>query len=429
MGRMDRQGPARPRLSRETRLLLVTILVAMSALWALARLRFPERQATPNPVAPLLTQLAVSPGFEDLATQVSTLESRLLPSLVPVELTGRSAATALRVRDDIGATLLAGSNGESGDARRADSRILAHDAVTGLALVRIPGSPAPELTIWSPQRLDRPRYLFATDFSHRAASLRPVFVGRLNPATNPAWPGEVWALPVRTAVAPGDLLFTTEGALAGLIVPHAGTHALVPGETVLSAAELLRGRGAAPAGWLGIELQALTPSLASATGARAGVIVSRVLPDGPAAATLVVTDVIETVNGEPVASLDDWRAHAARMRPGGSVTLGVRRGAEVVTMTVTAAAPPRRTTPLPLGLTLRTVPRVGAEVLQVAARSAGAHAGILAGDVIVAIGGIQTPTAAQVARAFAASRENRPLVAAITRGDLHRVVALEKDTR
>lgn len=428
MGRMDHQGPARPRLSRETRLLLVTILVAMSALWALARLRFPERQATPNPVAPLLTQLAVSPGFDDLATQVSALESRLLPSLVPVELGGTSAATALRVRDDVGATLLPGSNGEPGDARPDDSRILAYDTVTGLALVRIPGAPAPELTIWSPQRLDRPRYLFAADSSNRAASLRPVFIGRLHPATNPAWPGEVWALPVRTAVAPGDLLFTTEGALAGLIVSHAGTFALVPGETVLSAAELLRGQGAAPAGWLGIELQALTPPLASATGARAGVIVSRVLPDGPAAATLGVTDVIESVNGEPIASLDDWRAHAARMRPGGSVTLGVRRGAEVVTMTVKAAPPPG-TTPLPLGLTLRTLPQVGAEVLQVAARSAGAHAGILAGDVIVAIGGIQKPTSAQVARAFAASRDNRPVIAAITRGDLHRVVALEKDTR
>jgi len=426
---MDHQGPARPRLSRETRLLLVTILVAMSALWALARLRFPERPATPNPVTPLLTQLAVSPGFDDLATQVSMLESRLLPSLVPVELTGTSAATALRVRDDIGATLLAASNGESGDARPDDSRILAHDGVTGLALVRIPGAPAPELTIWSPQRLDRPRYFFATDFSHRAASLRPVFIGRLHPGTNPAWPGEVWVLPVRTAVAAGDLLFTTEGALAGLIVAHRGTHALVPGETVLSAAELLRGQGAASAGWLGIELQALTPSLASATGARAGVIVSRVLPDGPAAATLVVTDVIETVNGEPIASLDDWRAHAARMRPGGSVTLGVRRGAEAIAVTVTAAARPGSTTPLPLGLTLRTLPGVGAEVLQVAARSAGARAGILAGDVIVAIGGIQQPTAGQVARAFVASREKRPVIAAIARGDLHRVVALESDTR
>jgi hypothetical protein len=427
---MDHRGPAGPRLSRETRLLLVTILVAMSALWALARLRFPERPATPNPVAPLLTQLAVSPGFDDLANQVSTLESRLLPSLAPVELTGTSsAAAALRVRDDIGATLLAAPNGGSSDARPDASRILAHDAVSGLTLVRIPGAPTPELTIWSPQRLDRPRYLFATDFSHRAASLRPVFVGRLDSATNPAWPGEVWVLPVRTAVAPGDLLFTTDGALAGLIIPHAGTLALVPGETVLSAADLLRGQGAGAAGWLGIELQALTPSLASATGARAGVIVSRVRPDGPAAAMLLVTDVIETANGEPIASLDDWRAHAARMRPGGSVTLGVRRGAEVVSVKITAAAPPARAAALPLGLTLRTLPLVGAEVVQVAGQSAGAHAGILAGDVIVAIGQIQKPTADQVAKAFAASRDTRPLIAAITRGDVHQVVALEKAKR
>jgi PDZ domain len=420
---MDRPGPARPRLSRETRLLLVTILVAMAALWALARIRFPERPAPPNPVTPLLTQLAVSPGFDDLATQVSTLESRLLPSLVPVDVTGAAAAPALRVRDDIGATLLPAPNGEPTQPGPDPSTILAHDAVTGLALVRIPGAPAPELTVWSPQRLDRPRYLFASDFSHRDASLRPVFVGRLHPATNPGWPGEILVLPVRTAVAPGDLLFTTDGALAGLVIPHAAALALVPGETLLNVADLLRSQGAPPTGWLGIEVHGLTPALASATGARAGVIVSRVHPDGPAAAALTAADVIEAANGEPIASLNDWRPIAARVRPGDSLNLTVRRRTQAVTVTVTGAAVPTRPAREPLGLKLRTLAEVGAEVVDVASESAAARAEIVVGDVIIAIGDIQKPTAAQVARAFAES-SGRPLLAVLARGQSHRVVAL-----
>jgi PDZ domain len=420
---MDRQGPAPPRLSHEERLLLVTILVAMAALWALARIRFPERPATPNPVTPLLTQLAVSPGFDELATQVSTLESRLLPSLVPVDVTGAAAAPALRVRDDIGATLLPAPNGEPTYTGPDPSTILAHDAVSGLALVRIPGAPAPELAVWSPQRLDRPRYLFASDFSHRDASLRPVFVGRLHPATNPGWPGEVLVLPVRTAVAPGDLLFTTDGALAGLVIPHAAALALVPGQTLLNVVDLLRAQGAAPSGWLGIEVHGLTPALASATGARTGVIVSRVSPDGPAAAALTAADVIEAANGEPIASLGDWRTIAARVRPDSSVTLTIRRRTESFNVTLTAAALPTRPAREPLGLDLRTRAQVGAEVVDVASQSAAARAGIVAGDVIVAIGDIQRPTAPQVTQAFAGST-GRPLLAVVARGESHRVVAL-----
>jgi PDZ domain len=420
---MDRQGPAPPRLSRETRLLLVTILVAMAALWALARLRFPERPATPNPVTPLLTQLAVSPGFDDLATQVSTLESRLLPSLVPVDVTGAAAAPALRVRDDVGATLLPAPNGDPTHAGPDPSTILAHDAVSGLALVRIPGAPAPELTLWSPQRLDRPRYLFASDFSHRDASLRPVFVGRLHPATNPGWPGEILVLPVQTAVTPGDLMFTTDGALAGLVIPHTGSLALVPGETLLKVVDELRGQGGAPTGWLGIEVHGLTPALVSATGARAGVIVSRVYPDGPAASVLIAADVIEGANGEPIASLDGWRAIAARVRPGSSMNLTVRRRMQTVNVTVTGAAVPARIPREPLGLKLRTLAQVGAEVVDVASETAAARAGIVPGDVIVAIGDIQKPTAAQVTKAFAGSLE-RPLLVVLARGESHRVVAL-----
>lgn len=55
---MELTGLRRSRISRDTRLLLITVCIAVAALWVLARLRFPDRPATANPIPPLLTQLA-----------------------------------------------------------------------------------------------------------------------------------------------------------------------------------------------------------------------------------------------------------------------------------------------------------------------------------------------------------------------------------
>ena len=76
---MDPNRSYRPRVSRETRLLLTTALVAVAALWVLARIRFPDLPATPNPVPPLLSQLATTPTFDGLAFEVSQLQVRLEP--------------------------------------------------------------------------------------------------------------------------------------------------------------------------------------------------------------------------------------------------------------------------------------------------------------------------------------------------------------
>jgi len=76
----------RPRLPRETRRLLLTALVAVLTLWVLARVRFPERPAAPNPVPPILDQLTGPPTFGELAARVGELRSRLSDSLVTLVL-------------------------------------------------------------------------------------------------------------------------------------------------------------------------------------------------------------------------------------------------------------------------------------------------------------------------------------------------------
>src|SRR5262245_22409325 len=84
--------PHRPRVSRETRLLLATVFFSMIALWVLARIRFPEQPHAPNPVAPLLTQLAPDTAFEDLARAVYELEPKAASALTMISVQHPSLA-------------------------------------------------------------------------------------------------------------------------------------------------------------------------------------------------------------------------------------------------------------------------------------------------------------------------------------------------
>ena len=429
---MEMGGPPRPRVSRETRLLFITVLVAIVALWLLARLRFPDQPATPNPVPQLLTQLADRTGFEDLAVEVAGLESRLASSLVALEF-AHDVLPALRIHDDVVVALLppasevAGMGGVTGMPTRADPIVLARDAASGLAVIRVTAAQAVALPLWSPQRLRYPRYVLVSDVTRAGTSLRPVFVGSLYPATSLMWSESIWAAPAQTDLAAGAFVFTSDGTLAGLAIEHEGRPAILPAEAVIRLAERLVREGTRVGGWLGVEVQELTAPIAAVSGAGAGVVVTWVDPRGAAAEGLVVTDVIEAIGLEGVASVEHWEARLARLGAGDSLVLTVRRRGEPLEIELTAADPP----PLPietdlLGLTMRVVTQVGAEVVGVESGSAAARAGIEAGDVVTLIGEVERPTPAQVTQAFQAAPDDAPILMGVTRGDRHRVLALGK---
>ena len=98
-------------------------------------------------------------------------------------------------------------------------------------------------------------------------------------------------------------------------------------------------------GWLGVEIQELTPQLAEsfAIGDQRGIIIAGVLRGGPAdRGGLEPGDVLTHINGNPVSS-----AHAAlnaisQTPPGESITVrGIRTG-EVLELTISVAERPRR---------------------------------------------------------------------------------------
>jgi S1-C subfamily serine protease len=410
----------RPRVPRETRRLLTAALVALLSIWALARVRFPDRPAAPNPVAPLLSQLAPRMRFEDLASQLAALRPRVAAVLHPVIDGG---PTALRVRDGISLALL--------DVDRAGATaagtVRAMDRASGLVVIETAtATPAPPLMFWSPDRLDQPRYLISAIAGKNEVRLLPVLTAGLASATSPVWPGMIWTLTGDAHIPPGSFVFTEDAQFVGLAWEGDGAVAVIPGATLIAETERLLATEAHRPGWLGVDVSALTPALALATGASAGVVVSWVDGRGPSSGSLMIGDVIETVDGAAVRSPLDWQARERRLTIDGAVRLNVRRQKAVREMTLKAAAPPPRARRVTLGLDLLPV-NDGSQVLIVEPGSIAEDAGLRRGDVIVHAGGVNAPSPDELQRLFATSRQGQPLFIAISREGTHHVTTLEKD--
>ena len=429
---MEPTGLLRPRVSRETRLLLATVLISLAALWVLARMRFPDRPVTANPVPPLLTQLEPQPVFDDLASEVFQLEPKIVPALVAlgVQRAGPGGGfvpdvvPALRFQTELAVAFLGTAPYSTIDG----ASFIGRDAGSGLAVVNVPPSGAPPPLVWLPQRLRYPRYMIATAVSPAGVSLRPVFIGPLLATDSPVWSAPVWAIPPEVVLPAGTFIFTTSGAIVGLVFEEAHGTVIVPADTVLAAAERLLTVEQKEGGTLGVDVQALTPAIGAAAAVAAGVVVTWVDPQGPAAGKLAPTDIVEALGGDAMSTPAHWRARVSRITSEETITIRIRRGGETVEVELVAAAaaaaaPADRPT---LGLTLRARAPLGAEITGVEQGSIAARTGLQVGDLITRIGEVAAPTPAAVNGAFAALPDEGAVLAAVTRGDRHLVVALVK---
>ena len=418
--------------------MLVTIVVSITALWALARIRFADRPLPQNPITPVLSQLSPPPVFDQLTSTLVQIQSRLTPWLLGIDtrrsgsFPARHAQTVAALRLDAEtAVALFDETTISDDADLVAVQVTAQDPASGLAVLRVltPGAPdaVSQLAIWSSQRPASSRYLVAAEVSSAGVSVRPVFVGALQAIESPVWWSEMaWQLPASIDLSPGTFVFTMDGALVGLVADIGGRLAIVPGETVKTAASRLAAEGQKAYGQLGIEAQPLIAGTAVGTSAQSGVVVTAVDLNGPAGEQLQVTDIIEAVGDKPLPTYEHWHAIAARVTVGQTISLRVKRTGEVRTVVLTALPPTPPAEALRLGLTMRTIPGTGVEVLAVAAGSAAARAGIRPGDVVTIIGDRKAPTPTQVTRSFVATTADQPVLVGVTRGAAHHVLTLQK---
>jgi serine protease DegS len=99
-------------------------------------------------------------------------------------------------------------------------------------------------------------------------------------------------------------------------------------------------------GWLGVEIQELTPRLAESfgVGERSGLIVAGIFRNGPAhQAGLQPGDILLQVEGEPVSTSRATMNRIARFKPGQKIALGVLRdGHEMMVTASIGERPPSR---------------------------------------------------------------------------------------
>lgn len=218
----------------------------------------------------------------------------------------------------------------------------------------------------------------------------------------------------------GGPLFDASGRVIGvntaIFSPSGGNIGIgfaIPAETVSGIVSELRAKGHVERGWLGVQIQPVTEEVASSLGLadRHGVLVTEVLPDGPAAAAgLHDGDVILSVSGQTMHDYRDLTRLIASLEAGSQAQIALMRAGERLTLPVTIAQMPSdgqlaATTPSTdgsdqarLGVYLAPItPETrrefnlradtsGVLVTQVAPNSPAARAGIRGGTIISMVG-------------------------------------------
>ena len=236
----------------------------------------------------------------------------------------------------------------------------------------------------------------------------------------------------------GGPAFNTEGEVMGvntaIYSPSGGSVGIafsIPASTVKSVIAQLKDKGSVSRGWIGVQIQPVTPDIADSLGLKKaeGALVAEPQANGPAAkAGIELGDVITKVNGETVKDARELARTIGGLSPGSAVKLDVLHKGQDKTINLTLGQLPNsleakadtdngdqggatRGTDVPkLGLTLapaNTVAGAGKEgvvVTDVDPKSAAAERGFKEGDVILEVGGKSVASVSDVREAISAAR-------------------------
>jgi serine protease Do len=233
----------------------------------------------------------------------------------------------------------------------------------------------------------------------------------------------------------GGPTFDVDGNVIGvntaIFSPSGGSVGIafdIPADTVKTVIAQLRDKGSVTRGWIGVQIQTITPDLADSLGLKkaAGALVSEPQPDSPAAkAGIVSGDVITSVDGTPVRDARDLARRIGTMNPGTTVKLGLFHQGQEKTVSLTLGTLPnerqaanqqnQREVPdndVPkLGLTLAPAGKAtgsegnGVVVTAVDPSGVAADHGFRVGDVILDVGGKSVASPADVRKQLADARK------------------------
>ena len=323
--------------------------------------------------------------------------------------------------------------------REYTARLVGSDTQTDIALLKIDAQGLPTVKIGDPKTLRVGEWVAAIGAPFGFDN--SVTAGIVS-AKGRTLPNETYTSFIQTDVAinPGNSggpLFNLKGQVVGInsqIYSRSGGFMgisfAIPIDTAMNVAEQLKTDGKVQRGQLGVVIQEVTHDLAKSFGLDkpTGALVSKVLPNSPAAAAgLQVGDIIRGVNGKEIVSSGDLPVIVGSTAPGKEVKLQIwRQRAELevgVTLGSTgdisqsAAGKPEAEVSgagsenfnLPeAGLVLSA--EADGRIIIVRTDGAAARAGLQRGDVIREIAGMAVHSREEVSQAFAKGGKNLPVL-------------------
>jgi serine protease Do len=247
----------------------------------------------------------------------------------------------------------------------------------------------------------------------------------------------------------GGPLFDENGAVVGIssamLEGGRGIGFAIPINSARAVLEQLRKHGRVVRGWIGVEVQDVTPELAPLFRATAlhGALVAQVAPDGPAAqAGLRTGDVLLAWGGQPLESSSRLVRRVAEAPPGTRAPVRFLRDGATRTAELTVARErpgaaaaragsddderPAAKRPRPEGLGLRVVRGAGATGVVVAEvdPDGPAATSIEPGDIILDVDRMPVRSSDQLRQAVARHARGTPVLLRVKRGDRVVFVAL-----
>jgi serine protease Do len=254
----------------------------------------------------------------------------------------------------------------------------------------------------------------------------------------------------------GGPTFDVDGNVIGvntaIFSPSGGSVGIafaIPSDTVRSVVAQLKDKGSVTRGWIGVQIQTVTPEIAESIGLKSpeGALVAEPQANGPAAkAGIQAGDVITAVNGTPVKDARDLAKQIGALPPGSSASITVWRHGEEKRLSLalgelpkerearlTAPDSPGTGSEVPrLGLSLAPAGQVagsgseGVVVTNVDPNGAASEQGLKTGDVILEVAGKKVANPADVRSALSEAQKGgkRSVLLRVKTADGSKFVAL-----
>jgi serine protease Do len=344
------------------------------------------------------------------------------------------------------------------DGRNFDAKVIGTDPRTDLALIKVEGGSFPYVKLGdNPPRIGDWVIAVGNPFGLGGTVTAGIVSARGRDIGAGAYDDFIQIdAPVNKGNSGGPT-FDTEGNVIGvntaIFSPSGGSVGIafaIPADTVRTVIAQLKDKGSVTRGWIGVQIQPVTPDIADSLGLKKteGALVAEPQTGSPAAkAGIKSGDVIVAVDGKTVKDARDLAKRIGTMSPNTTVKLAVISGGAEKNLSLTLGELPNQQQARAetgssdpagdnmgkLGLTLAPASRVagsgngeGVVITGVDPDGLAAERGFKTGDVIVEVGGQAVSSPADVRKVIATARTDgkRTVLMRVKSGESTKFVAV-----